>query len=357
MTVDVESRPLVVTADRDLRAELDRVCAAVGVAADHVRDLDEARAGWRTAAAVLVGPDAVDPSVPTPGPRRPGVVLTTWQDDSAAVWRAAVAVHAEGVLVLPDQRAGLSALLTELTEGSVSGTTVGVIGSRGGIGASTVAVALARAAAAGSAGPASPASVVLVDGDPDGGGIDLLMGCEATSGLRWPDLARVRGRVGAAALRSALPACGGVAVLSWTPDPGQGLPAGTTASLVASAGRGADLVVVDLPRHPDAEAATVVGELDAVLLVVGPDVRSVAGAARLAARLEVVGAGVAVVAVGGPADRVRIAAALGVPVAATVAWTRRTERSIADGLGPEMRRRDTRSLRRYADTLLSGRHG
>ena len=56
---------------------------------------------------------------------------------------------------------------------------------------------------------------VLVDGDPLGGGIDLVLGGEDVPGVRWPDLAGARGRVPPADLAAALPEVDALHVLSW----------------------------------------------------------------------------------------------------------------------------------------------
>ena len=47
------------------------------------------------------------------------------------------------------------------------------------------------------------------------GGADLLLGAETVPGLRWPQLARARGRLGGGMLREALPRLDGLSVLSW----------------------------------------------------------------------------------------------------------------------------------------------
>ena len=64
---------------------------------------------------------------------------------------------------------------------------VAVVGGRGGAGATTLACALAVTAAR------AGRRVLLVDGDPLGGGIDLVFGGEGDRGLRWPDLEAARG--------------------------------------------------------------------------------------------------------------------------------------------------------------------
>ena len=63
------------------------------------------------------------------------------------------------------------------------------------------------------------ASTLLVDLDPLGGGLDLLLGAERLAGLRWPDLAGARGRLGGGMLRDALPRLDGLSLLSWAGGP------------------------------------------------------------------------------------------------------------------------------------------
>lgn len=88
-----------------------------------------------------------------------------------------------------------------------AGPLVVVLGASGGVGASTWSASLARRLAL------HLRSCVLVDGDVRGGGLDMTCGTEHVPGLRWPDLARLRGRTSAARLVAALPR-GEVALLS-----------------------------------------------------------------------------------------------------------------------------------------------
>src|SRR5207244_4254134 len=85
---------------------------------------------------------------------------------------------------------------------------VGVIGGCGGAGATLLAASLALAAAR------RPAGAMLIDLDPFGGGIDLLLGLEDRPGLRWPDLADIGSRVSPEALHGVLPRLRGLPVLS-----------------------------------------------------------------------------------------------------------------------------------------------
>ena len=70
--------------------------------------------------------------------------------------------------------------------------------------------------------------MLLVDGDPLGGGIDLVLGGESDRGLRWSDLLGAAGRVPAAALAEALPRAGGLSYLSWDRASARAVPANRT---------------------------------------------------------------------------------------------------------------------------------
>jgi secretion/DNA translocation related CpaE-like protein len=126
---------------------------------------------------------------------------------------------------------------------------------------------------------------LLIDADPLGGGIDLVLGREEAEGLRWPDLARTSGRINVPALYDELPRVGELCVLSW--DRGDLLEVTPTAMEAAlDAGRrGSDLVVVDVSRRPDDGAVEALRTSDLVLLVVPAEVRACASAARVASAI------------------------------------------------------------------------
>ena len=92
-----------------------------------------------------------------------------------------------------------------------------VLGASGGLGASTWAAALARRLST------HLGECVLVDGDVRGGGLDMTCGTEHVPGLRWPDLARLRGTTSCSRLVAALPR-GEVPVLSAGGRGGRGVP-------------------------------------------------------------------------------------------------------------------------------------
>ena len=163
-------------------------------------------------------------SAPTPsaappcGRCRAGRAWSSWPPASSrpTEWASAVELGAERVAVLPDDESWLLARAAAAVRSPVErGWLVAVGGSCGGAGASTVATAVALAAAPG---------VLLVDGDPWGGGLDLLLGAERADGLRWPDLAGLRGRVAGDALLAALPEVAGVHVLAHSRDDPEPVP-------------------------------------------------------------------------------------------------------------------------------------
>jgi secretion/DNA translocation related CpaE-like protein len=334
---------LVVSSDEATLDELKTLATAAGVRADVRAHLDAARSMWATADLVLVAADVlVGDRPPTAGsgavangaltvatvghgsggtgaggatglPRRGGVVLVARSESGGEVWRSAVELGAEHVAVLPAARPWLVERLADAASGRTpDAPTVGIVGGRGGAGASVLAAALARAAVA------RGQQTLLLDADPVGGGLDLVVGCEEVAGLRWPDLAAARGRLAGTMLRSALPDVDGLAVLSW--DRGDAAPLSPPAlvAVLDAARRSFELVVVDLPRHVDDVSRSALERCDQLLVVVPAEVRAAAAAARLLALVGPLVADIRLV-VRGPAPTglpaEAVAQALGLPLA------------------------------------------
>jgi secretion/DNA translocation related CpaE-like protein len=278
---------------------------------------------------VLVAADALDPAGRGPRlPRRAGVVLLGSDESDAGLWRRAVDIGAERVVVLPE---GDPWLVDRLTDASAGGSppagVVGVVGGRGGAGASVLAVALAATAASAGLRPA------LADLDPLGGGVDLLLGAEERPGLRWPDLAGTRGRLAPAQLRDALPEQAGIRLLSFVRGADEP-PVGDEAvgPVIDALRRGHDLVVADLARSvAEPAVAQALPLCSTVLVVVPAEVRAVAAAGALTGRLRTRVADVGLV-VRGPAPggltATEIAVALDLPLLATIP----TESGLAEAL-------------------------
>ena len=343
-------RPLLVTDDPDLLDDLLRLAAAAGIEPEVVDAVAAARRSWGGAPLVLLDARLAGTAVVAGLSRRPGLVLLAGSADDADVWRRAVEVGAEHVVVLPDAEQWLVARLSDSAD-SAEGShgdaeVVCVIGGRGGAGASTLAAALSFA------GLRRELPTVLLDADPLGGGIDLLLGGEDEPGLRWPDLAGASGRVAASTLRGSLPAVDTLTVLSW--DRGDSLQVPVTAmrSVLGAARRGGGLVVVDLPRRADAAAEVALADASITYLVVPAEVRAAAAAARVAASIRLLTREVQVV-VRGPApgdlEPEVVAASLGLALAGHC----RAEPGLAAALErgqPPGRRRGP--LSRLADLLL-----
>jgi secretion/DNA translocation related CpaE-like protein len=229
-----------------------------------------------------------------------------------------VAVGAEHVIALPEGESWLVAALADAAEGPVrSGRVLAVVGGRGGAGASVLAAAVAVSAAANG----EPA--MLVDCDPLGGGLDLLLGAEDAQGVRWPDLSLSEGRVPAASLRAALPTPevfgsrgGGLTVLSCD-RAGAGPRPGAVTSVLDAGRRAGETVVCDVPRYPTEAALAALDAADLAVLVVPAEVRACAAAARVLGVLKQRGTPVALLvrgpAPGGLTPR-DVASALGLPL-------------------------------------------
>lgn len=326
------SAPLVVTGDDILLDELQRLAAAAGVTPDVARDPASALRGWLSAPLVLVGADLASGLTSLEPARRAGVHVVTWGSGPSDIYRTAVELGAEEVLTLPpDEEAAVHHLADLGDSGRDRAVAVGVLGGSGGAGATTFACALAQVAA-------RDGTALVVDADPVGPGLDRVLGMEHVEGVRWETLARSAGRLGARALREAVPRREGLGVLTWAAA--GGALADVPLRDVLSAGvRGHDTVVVDVPRRPDPDADELLARCDDVLVVVPATVSGVASAGRLLTghpcrdRMRLVIRGSAL-------DPRTAARVLGLPVAATMRDERRLAESLDLGLGPVRSPRD-----------------
>ncbi|MCF2529226.1 septum site-determining protein Ssd [Yinghuangia soli] len=269
--------PLLVTADPELLDALLRLCAAAGVEPDICADLGSARSAWAESPLVILGDDLSDEALHCGLPRRADTFLLSTDLDDAEVWKRAGALGAAEVIFLPDGEVWLINRFADLLEGGGALLSVAVAGGRGGAGASTLACALALAATQ------RGLRTALVDVDPMGGGIDVLLGGETATGLRWADLHGTRGRVDGSALSAALPRLHGITVLSWDRGTPTAVPQDAIRAIVAAVRRRHEVVVVDMPRHRDQVAEEALAQCDTALLVVPSELRAIAAAAQVAA--------------------------------------------------------------------------
>lgn len=315
------SRPLAVTADPDLLEELLRLAATAAVELEVAADLGAAATSWAGAPFVVLGDDAARAAVRRrsrrPLPRRDDVVLVGDDLDDAGVWQRAVQVGAEHVVFLPDAEVWLVERLGEAVDqpSGPEAPLVAVIGGRGGAGATTLASALALSAAR------AGRQALLVDGDPLGGGIDLVFGGESHRGMRWPDLRATTGRLPAATLTESLPRLSELSVLSWDRGDAPAVPVEAVRAVLGAGRRGHELVVVDLPRAVDDAVRAVLAEASTTLLVVPAEVRAAAAASRVASAVGLLTRDLRVVVRGpspGGLGAAAVSRALGLPLAGEV---------------------------------------
>lgn len=348
--------PLVVSRDAAMLDELGRLAAAAGVTPDVEPPGPTALHGWGLAPLVLVGLDAAAELQSLVPPRRPDVHVVTAallpeHDSADTTYRTALALGAERVLGLPGDAAWLTERLIDAGDDRLApGRLIGVLGGSGGAGATTFACALAQAAS-------RSGTALVVDTDPLGPGVDRVLGLDATEGVRWPDLEITTGRLGARALRDALPARDRLSALSWPAGLSSPLEPGALRECLSAARRGHDLVVVDLPRSADPLVAEVASRCDLVVLVVAPTVCGAASTTSTVARFEQrgqVGGHWGLVVRGRGLDPDEVARVTGLPLLAEMTDQRRLVESVDLGLGPVPSRRGP--LARAAARVLARLH-
>jgi secretion/DNA translocation related CpaE-like protein len=306
--------PLVVTADQDLLDDLLRLAAAGGTEVEVATDPAAARARLPASPFVVLGADQVGACLRARLPRHPRTLIVgrhTWPPGVEAAVERLGPVH---VCLLPASEAWLVDRFAERRAEPLpaEARTLAVIGGCGGAGASTLAGGLAVTAVR------AGRRTLLVDADPLGGGLDLLLGWEGLDGLRWPALARAGAPVDPPALLRALPRRGGLVLLSFARQDAPLVPSAAMAAALDAGRRGRDVIIADLPRHLDDAAVLALQAADRALLIVPAELRATAGASRVARLIRVHRDDLALVVRGPAPGRLRpeeIAHALGLPLA------------------------------------------
>ncbi|MBV2366787.1 septum site-determining protein Ssd [Streptomonospora nanhaiensis] len=348
MDTTAPARPLFVTDHAELLDDLLRLAAAAGVEATVAHHPAHAAAEWARAPAVVVGADLLQAACDLGLRPRPHVVVAVLGGADTAVWEAALRLGAESVLRLPDDESRLSGVLADSAHARPGrGRVVSVVGGRGGAGASVLAVALALA------GRRADLDSALVDTDPLGCGLDLLLGAEHADGARWGDLVGREGRLNWTALRAALPRVHGITLVTWERGPADPVPSAAVRAVVSCAARGADLVVADLPRGLGPAAEDVLRRTTLALLVVTADLPGVIAANRLLPRLRATAANARVVIGSGAADLSAsdVTDALSLPLAGRVPPDRELARTLRLGLPPAQHR--SSPLAAFADRVVA----
>ncbi|TDQ04747.1 septum site-determining protein Ssd [Labedaea rhizosphaerae] len=279
------NRAVVCVRDPDLLDTVLRVAAAASCTVDRAPDAVAARRDAHGARLVVLDPSAAAEWHAARLPAHHGVVLVCPQDHPGTVYKSAVDLGAARVIRLPVGEGDLVEEFADAAEGRSRspGVVIAVVGGRGGAGASVFAAALGLAALH------RGHNVFLVDCDPHGSGVDLVLGADSLDGARWSDLRIEAGRVSAAALRRALPTMGRgkaeLTVLACRSHERGPTTAAAVTAVVEAGLRAGYTVVCDLPRTIGERESAVLARSAMAVLVVPVDVRSCSAARGLAAKL------------------------------------------------------------------------
>jgi secretion/DNA translocation related CpaE-like protein len=269
------SLPLVVTGDPDLLDDLLRLAAAGGTEVDVASDLAAARDRYPVAPLVMLGVDQIGACLRARLPHRQRVVLAGRGRQPDPVFAAARELGVDHVVTLPTAEPWIVDRFAERRATASPGRILAVMGGRGGAGASVLSAGLAVTAVA------AGHRTLLVDADPLGGGLDLVLGWENVDGLRWSSLARAGGRVDHRALLDSLPHRGDLVLLSFARDRGPLMPVEAMAVTLDAGRRGRDVIVADLPRHLDDASALALQAADRAVLIVPAELRAAVAASRV----------------------------------------------------------------------------
>lgn len=331
---------LLVTADADLREEIHRLAAGAGALVRDAADPAAALRSWSGARLVLVGADLAAALAATDPPARGDLHVVSSAVDPP--FRAALSLGASAVHELPRAYESVTALLADAADPTTgaggdwrTAPTIGVLGGSGGVGTSTLAAAIGLLAAA------DGEPVLGIDLDAWGGGLDRTLGIDTVPGLRWEGLGASRGRLGAVALRDAVPRRGALGVLAAAGGSADWPDLGLVREVLSAARRGHAAVVLDLPRSREPWLLETVGRCDLVVVVSGLTVPAAAATHRVVAEVAAYAPHVALVARGAgrglrPED---LAAALALRLLGEVPDLRRLPELVDLGAGPLRRHR------------------
>lgn len=271
-------RPLFISTHHVTMQRLRKLATAAGVDGWQASDIDSARSLWSQASVVVIDHDIAPACLHAKLPPRDNLVILTGPDlPCEKAWPLAVALGADHVVTLPEAASWLVARMAPKAPPRQRAPVLALAGARGGAGTSTLAVATATAAAR--AGYAT----MLIDADRFGGGLDLLLGWERSTGLRWPDLASMSGPFDPGKLRDGLPGRDGLTLLTHARAVAAPIPADQLTAVIDGGRQAHDLVIVDLPR-PGVQATPRLDDPANLLTVVVPgELRAVAAARHVIA--------------------------------------------------------------------------
>uniref|UniRef100_UPI0035E3FF39 septum site-determining protein Ssd n=1 Tax=Pseudonocardia pini TaxID=2758030 RepID=UPI0035E3FF39 len=166
-------RTLVMVEDPELLDAVLRLTAAAGCEVHRSPDAAEARRHWARTPFVVLDEESARRCLRAGLPRRTDLVLAGFGQASMEALHCAVALGAEQAVELPEAEGHLMSRLAAAAERGAlpdrAGRVLAVVGGRGGAGASVLAAATAVVSAR------SGERTLLVDCDPLGGGLDLVL--------------------------------------------------------------------------------------------------------------------------------------------------------------------------------------
>lgn len=229
---------------------------------------------------------------------------------------------------------------------------VAICSGKGSPGATFVAVNLAAALA-------SRERTVLLDLDPAGGDVAAYLGLDPRRGA-YPLLQMNSSVQDSATLMNEAEERAGFSALCGFPDPCEGATVWRLSDLLRIARKSDHLVLADIGRVTDKTTVLAAGA-DTLILVVRPDLVSVAGAERALRLLKVrdfpidrVKAVVSGLERRRPGDVAEVASALGIPVIGAVPLDRSAARKALTAQAPKPRGPLARAFQKLATTLTSG---
>lgn len=313
-------RPVAFVTDEPLLDDLQKLAVAAACELERVPDAPAARDVWSQAPLIILDAGGVAQCIAASLPRRAAIVVLMTDPEPPGLWKQAMEIGAEHVVSLPGAEPWLVNALADAAEGppSDTGRVLAVLGAKGGVGASVFSVAVALTALK------SGDNTLLIDCDPRGGGLDVVLGAEAEDGLRWPDMQLSAGRVAAASLHTSLPTRrkgnAQLTLLSGARK-GEGPAPDAVAAIIEAGRRAGEIVVCDVPRHLDAAAWSAVEKADLTVIIATAEIRAAVTAKLLAKELTYRGANPQLIVRGPSPGGLRpdeIAASVEIPLLATM---------------------------------------
>ncbi len=334
---------LLISADPQCVDHVLALTSASQLTVEVTASADEAAQVWLRSVVVVVGVDALAAIAAQRPPQRPHVIVLG--QAQGPDWRLSFDIGAEDVVTPPGPPGWLAERVRGAGEQLPVGRVVGVVGCRGGAGASVLATALAVAAVRRKVTP------YLLDLDPLGCGLGVVLGADDSHGLTWSQVSAGVGRIPALSLQSTVAVVDGIGLLGWDDSGATTIAAGVAGAVVDTARVCTPVSVIDLGRGVTESQHEALARCDRVLMVVPADVRSVRAARRMTGRQ---GLSMCEVVVRGPNPGGLVAedigAALGLPVLAAIGADKGLDRRMERGEAPGARSRSP--LGRAGDGLL-----